>query len=391
MVSFREIPETASYLCRIRVLRLFAVSLLLCGLAGTAQGVEMTGLYRAEIVVENQSRQQRLTAYPRALLQVLTRVTGKRIESSDPGVQGILRSAVDYVAVFGYSEAPPLPPEPVTDTSAVPQLILPVPSRQLLQVDFDAVAVTAALRVAGLPVWGATRPGTLLWLAIEDSTDRYLLTEEQVALVDIVGRLSDQRGVPVLVPIMDIQDQQTLNWFDVWADFGAPIEQASARYAPDAVLVGRIARHGDQHWSSRWTLRQASNPAQWSVEGESLAAALEQGLRQAIDVLASRYAPLSGSHVSGRTLLRISSVDTYAEFSRVMNYLRGLASVTRVVPTRVEATEVLIEIEHSDAFFGLQQAIDLGATLQLVDVAADLILETDPVLQGVAAYYQLTN
>lgn len=86
-------------------------------------------------------------------------------------------------------------------------------------------------------------------------------------------RLSEDRGLPVEIPVGDFDDITGIDPADVWGNFLQPISRASQRYHPDAVLV--IRAHQD---SFRWSLYDqapdemmnfASVPVTGSASGEN--------------------------------------------------------------------------------------------------------------------------
>ena len=88
---------------------LTAFLLLALSTSVLAQRVEGTrarasGIYSAEVVVNNQGDAQRNSGLARGLLQVLTRITGDRAVNQKPGVGDELRRAREYVDRYDYRQ-----------------------------------------------------------------------------------------------------------------------------------------------------------------------------------------------------------------------------------------------------------------------------------------------
>ena len=83
------------------LLRFVYLALWLCAGAAWAQD---DALYEGESMVDSQSEEQRAAALPRALGQVLVKVTGDPAAASDPAFQGALGRAAGMVQQYRYRE-----------------------------------------------------------------------------------------------------------------------------------------------------------------------------------------------------------------------------------------------------------------------------------------------
>jgi hypothetical protein len=76
---------------------------------------------------------------------------------------------------------------------------------------------------------------------------------------ELAAALQDRarrRGLQLRVPLMDLVDS-AIGAGDVWGRFSARLAQASVRYAPELLLLGRVAQDADGRWSSDWDMRSA--------------------------------------------------------------------------------------------------------------------------------------
>src|SRR5690606_41001353 len=114
-----------------------------------------------------------------------------------------------------------------------------------LWAQFDGVSLSRALRQAGLPDWGTERPDVLVWLAVDDGGDRYLVSESGGQhIAPLVRQAARRRGLPVTLPLLDVEDQRALLFSDVWGGFFGRVETASQRYQPQVILTGKLQRTG---------------------------------------------------------------------------------------------------------------------------------------------------
>src|SRR5258706_5789879 len=52
--------------------------------------------------------------------------------------------------------------------------------------------------------------------------------------------VADERGLPVTLPLLDVQDLRAVTFADVWGGFEDRVAAASVRYRADALLIGRV-------------------------------------------------------------------------------------------------------------------------------------------------------
>ncbi len=167
---------------------------------------------------------------------------------------------------------------------------------KMLKVGFDGRAIEQLLQQAGLPLWPAERPVTVIDAPVADR-----------AAVEAVAQW---RGLPV-----------------DWAA-GAGPPPASARVA---VLVGVPSGDGFT-WSFTHDGRK--------TEARGSAA---DGIHLAADTLAARYAPASTRSSSNLTL-RVDGMDDLAAYSGLLAYLRGLSLVRGVEVESLDGTVITLRI-----------------------------------------------
>ncbi|MFC1747867.1 DUF2066 domain-containing protein, partial [Pseudomonadota bacterium] len=212
-----------------------------------------------------------------------------------------------------------------------------------------------------------TRPEVLLWLVVEDRDARYLLASNASAEMEsVLSTYSTQRGLPLMLPLMDLEDQMHIGFADVWGNFRQSIMEASERYGANAILVGRLYRPLDGQWNARWTLYQGDDSQHWQEEGAAQDGVLGAGIEGAADRIAERYAQVLMSDVSGNVALTVTDVNSLAGYAKAMKYLESLDVVSRVQVSRVYSDEVVFDLDVRGDVKGLVQSIALGGTLRQV-------------------------
>ena len=145
-----------------------------------------------------------------------------------------------------------------------------------------------------------------------------------------------QRGVPIVFPLMDLEDQSRARFTDIWGGFFDNVLLASEGYHPQAILIGRLNRSASGGWSSRWQLQVGGRPAAWTDSRNDLALLSQQGIDTAADMLASQFAVSSGGDGSSTSVtIEVSGVNSLADYARVNAYLEALTSVADLQLTQV--------------------------------------------------------
>lgn len=277
-------------------------------------------------------------AFEDAMAVVLTRVTGTRQVGQAEETQALLGKARDFIQQFGY-----------------------IDSRTLL-ISFDGQAINRRLSELGLPVWGQERPVTLVWLVLTDERGRrkILAADDLGPVVESLKETANQRGVPVIIPLMDAQDRQAIDVADLRGVFEDNIFSASDRYDADAVLVGfaRAKRRTDVDgpvYRVSWTLLFAGQVHNWLGN-------LSAGIDRAADEFASVLAAID-RHDSGRQLVLVRGIGDLVAYGRVRLYLESLSLVNSVAVDRVHGEEVLFSVELRAGPDQFASAIKLGKIL----------------------------
>ena len=307
-------------------------------------------LFDAEVVVPNQTTGVRSRAMRSALEEVLVRVAGQDAVLTTAPAKQMLKKPDALVQQYRYFNEP----------ESEPPLLK-------LWVRFDGDAIRKSLQQQGQAYWGNERPDTLVWLAVEDRGKRYVVAADDGTDVhQQIAQAAKQRGVPIVFPLMDLEDQSQVRFSDIWGGFFENVMAASKRYNPQAVLIGRLNRSTSGGWSSRWHLEVAGKPSAWSDSRQQLDKLAQQGIEDTADILASRFAVARGGGNLNTVSISVSGVDSLADYARLSAYLRGLTAVVDVQVEQVAGAEIDYALQLSGSLEDLTRTVTIGTVLEPV-------------------------
>ena len=348
------------------------LGLVLWSVVVGAQGAIVTGLYEASVPVPDQSAQARSTALQQALAAVLVKVTGERTAGGVPALAALTQDPNRFLQQYHYEQT-----QDQNDNSQASGVTYFDLTRNgplaiagtglVLHAKFDPDAVNQAVQNAGEPVWGRERPATLVWLALQDGSTRTILSAtSNPAVVQAMNSVATQRGIPLIFPSMDAQDQQAIAFTDVWTGNQTAIQQASARYHPDAILIGNIYSMNAGQYAVRWQLMSGDSVQAWNGITGDLPSITTDGLQTAADDYAKQYAIAAGSVGVNGVPVEVDGIDNVDAYAKVLAYLNSLTPVKSVQVRQVTANSVMFRIDSRGSEANLANAIALGDLLRRV-------------------------
>ena len=311
--------------------------LLLLGLVAVpqAQAVVVKGLYRVEFPVPDQSRAVRTAVFTKGLEEVLIRASGRRniLQEIKPG------SASAYVQQYSYIEQEEESTADSADNSG--QLQPAVPQSYVLSVEYNPGKIIKLLRDNNQPVWGVYRNQALIWLAVRDGTNRYVLKDSDNSLLkDAADDSMQRRGVPLVWPVYDKQDRNKMRFVDAWAAFEKPVKEASKRYTTGPVIVGRMSWNGSK-WNGDWSLFVESASYTWTLSSADYNALIAEAIDLSADEIGKHYAVLERQGLDEPGLLiEVGNIDSVEDFRAVQTFLNKLTAVRQTRVSRVEDDRV---------------------------------------------------
>ncbi|HET8817083.1 MAG TPA: DUF2066 domain-containing protein, partial [Pseudidiomarina sp.] len=273
--------------------------------------VELNQLYQQRIPVVTQSPSERTDALQAALKGTLLKVSGDTQALGHEAVRAALSNVRDYVVQYGYQQDEQL----------------------MLWVQFDAEKINRLLQQSGSGVWSNLRPLILVWLVSEnDQLQRELIgSSDESVLTQQLRNAAQERGLPIRLPLLDLNDTMSVDVVDVWARFDDRIQFASARYQPDGIVVARVYQADPTlqkgRWQADWSMDMGE--LKWRGEvfsddrdeiGELIIAALTQELAQ-------RYRIDSSIEATNRWRLAVDGIDSLVKAIQVEQLLLSLPAV----------------------------------------------------------------
>lgn len=329
-----------------------------------------------------QESAERNTAIRDAFGRMLVKVTGNRNIAERGELAADIDKAPRYVQQYRYRLAP-VQSEPIPDADPA----LEMEPLRLLNVTFDAPAVNRLLRDRRLPIWGGSRPTTLVWLGMEQNRKRSLvLPDSTPELVTALASSADSRGIPLLFPLMDLEDQASLQVSDLWGDFESNIRRASQRYSTDLILTGRLTRVTNNLWRANWRLYQGDRISSWNDQGSDREILAVGGMQHVADLLADRFAPVGGDNNLSLVRVKVEGIVDLKGYIGVDRFLQSISSVEHTEIIFAEADAVTFDLQVRGGIQVLEQGLQLG---HMLVPAAGVSSDGEQITEDIDLYYQV--
>ncbi len=344
-----------------------ALWLLAAAQVAPLYAVTVEGLYQAEVTIANAGDRAREEGERQALRAVLVKLTGRESVDLDTIAPA---GTVDMAAIVEQSQI-----REGADANS---------SR--LWVSFDQAGVDSLLARSGVSTWPRTRPRTIFLVAIEEGGARRVVgADDDSGLPGALRAAARRRGLPMVLPLMDLRDRQMLTVADIWAGFDTRLRQVGARYRSEAMVHARMLRlraatrgqangggrtqGGASTWEAVWTLTLGQTSRNWTrgdLSEQALALAL---VGTAVDEMAAAFAdisPGSNTAIDGHLLLLVHGIDSPSAYGRTLSYLKALDLVEEVAVLEVRSGKVLFALSTSASASAVLRLVEIGATLAFV-------------------------
>lgn len=326
-----------------RAIRPLTVCLSLWAAAFSAQAVTVPDLYSVDVPVEGTSTGDLAAGYAEGLRRVLVRVSGSRDVLANEGIDGLLGNAESLLLSY--------------------QVVRGDDGQDRLKMSFGAVGVNQALASVNAPVWGANRPLTLAWVAVEDGGSRHLVTgapggadpagntgapvTSAASWRQALQSAARVRGLPVAFPPAAMSEDRNLS-SEIWGQFADRLRTVDGAPEHDAMALVRVSRSGGQ-WRAGWVFDGMSmNDGESTVTADS-----RDGLAQALidrwaDRYAQRYAVAAGDVGDlPKVDIVIDGVQSVADYGKAVSLLDALTPVKSVGASRVHGNTLTLQVAFS--------------------------------------------
>ena len=344
-----------------------------------AYAVEINGLYDAQVEVVDRDSQTFRGATQDALAEVIVRVSGNSHAIESPDIVTALSKPDRYLLQFGYEKL--LPKNLTVNSEMVTPLLgqapgigVPKQPELLLKLQFDPKAINQLLRRAGLPIWASNRPEVLLWLGAELEGQRQLVSpSSSMELSDLLLKESLRRGLPLSMPIYDLQDQAVVSIGDIWGMFTDRLIEASARYPTSGVLMAKVYQNNDGLWLGSWTLNVDGQSEWFDSEGDTASDVIAQAVDWVADQMAAKFAILASAGETDVVMLQISGIQQLTSYADVSKYLGGLVAIRRVQMQELNGDVLTFQVYLESDKEQLQQSLKLDGHLALLGILDPIV------------------
>ncbi|WP_158638061.1 DUF2066 domain-containing protein [Shewanella donghaensis] len=317
-----------------------------------AISAEIGLLDEADVVVTSRARKERQTALKEALSAVFVKNSGLVTVLEHPLVKTQVNTPETLLTQYGYSQ---------------------VDDELILKANFDHKRIISTLREADLPVWGRQRPLTLLWMSIENEGDREILADasetETRLQIDLAAK---NKGIPILVPVMDLNDIMQISVSDVRGMFTDVVADASKRYRADYFAIADMDQVGGfvRFQVSLFDKANESGVIQPLIHHQAEVLNYEEATEQILTTLAgyfvNQYA-FSDSGNSTQTQLSLVGIQSMAQLVEIEAYLRQLSAIKSISLSQFKANTVTYNLSLFGGTEDLQKLLNINKNLTQLD------------------------
>lgn len=310
--------------------------ILVAGMSISAYAAVVDTLYEVTLSCGSQTDLERQQLFKQGMEEVLGRLSVEPELRRYPDVANALDRAVDFVERYTYED-------------------------DKLRIQYNSAMIRPLIHRTGQAMLGEHRPRVVLWLAIEESQQRRLIGQEtDPVLQGKLVEMATRRGIPLVLPQMDLEDINAVSTSDIWGEFPSVLQQASQRYGAQAVLVGRLRAQGNE-WEASWQWLSGGTPLIWENSGDSVESVLNAGFDRLNMQFKDHYAAKKEGSLSQSMKIGISNLHSVRDFIRAESYLESLDLIKEVNLVQVLDDRVIFEIipRHPQSSEVLMRAIGL--------------------------------
>ena len=304
-------------------------------------------LYDVDVEVPGRSLANAERAIKKALEVCLMRVSGQVNVRESEVTRTALQDPSAYLLQYRYKT--------VTDSTGI--------EKDVLEANFDRELIQELSRSAHLPIWPSDRPTILMWMSNRSGSSSTILRTGTADGVHIARRARD-RGVELVLPLMDLADRQLVNASSIEGKFWVDVLEASSRYSMDLILA--VSSNESVFGKARlhitlWFQNHEESVVIDEVEGTDAGIV---ALDHAVGYLADRFSiSRETQHVHPLYVSNIDSVRSYASLLEhleskefidrleIASYHDGLIELEVYTPSTAQRLKTLVEsdlLPHSD-------------------------------------------
>jgi len=354
------------------------------------EAVEVKDLYQASVTIKSRNNTDRAIALKEALAAIMVKVGGNKSVLANKIIKKSLLDYRLYLNQYRYQLKTLHTIKSTGENQAQ--------SKQLfLLASFNEDKINQLFQQANLALWGSLRPQVLLWLVNEDGLTRTIMsnsTDSKLAVM--VNDFSAQRGLPIMMPLMDLTDASQIKLSDIWGRFEQPVRKASSRYLAEAIVIMRISNSSLLAFDDvepnncgllciQAPLKEKRYTLDWSLLGWSIAGEqqrfsqqyqgserpklLQQGLADITELIYQHYALSATSQ--NNFIIEVVNIDSLATYVDVFEFLTNLSAVKTITLLSAEGASRRFNLQLLGSAEALLASLKLNKQLkQFIDPLA---------------------
>lgn len=284
--------------------------------------------YQGKILV---SKQDESELKKMALNQVLIKVSGNKNIAQQTEAKALFSNLNSLLSQYGYEK---------------------IQGMRYYSAIFDKHKINQALQDMQQPVWGDTRPTTLVWLVSDTQNGRQLVSDNMLVsnadknLSSVITTEQANRGIKLLFPLMDLDDNLAVSVSDVSGQFYEQIVEATQRYSVNHFVVAQL-----QNNALTWQLltfnsdnRRSEVLLSQDANGNKQTT-LTSMIDQIADYYAGQYAISSNQGEKLSQTIYVKGISSLAQLTELNTLLEKLLSVDSYTVSDVEASMVTVNIK----------------------------------------------
>jgi hypothetical protein len=337
---------------------------LVIALAPTGSVLASEDLFRVAVPVASQSAAERAKAARVGLRKVLLRMAGSPSAVDAEGLSKAYSQAQNYLEQFHYE------PYSRSKSSLSFGEEAPKDATELLVMTFSQQVIAQLLREAGQPYWPPNRPRVFVWLVEDTDTGKVLVNNRESPIVQGLLQGARDRGLPIQLPLLDLEDQLALPPEKLWELDKRAILEASERYNADTLLVGRYSQTSRGQWLATWQFLHRTAAREYDLRADTGVELGWRAIRPLADYLANLYAVTPQDQESPYLVMQLSDIESFGSYRLALDYLQELAVVSDVKVQAVRADTLLLHLQIDGDVNTLRNVLALDRKLQPANTPA---------------------
>ncbi|MDR1012388.1 MAG: DUF2066 domain-containing protein [Coxiellaceae bacterium] len=274
--------------------------------ATNAFGMQETiSLYAVEMPVANNSEIELKRIFPKALKDILIRISHDSKIDTLSEVKKALNNPDIYVRQFKYFDQDDC---------------------EYIQIIFDEKSIFQLLQRVS-KINEPQIPATLIWFTKNIHNKFITERKNRDELTALAEKQSIKIGLPIVLPSWDLEDAKQINTNDICYFNSSKIRAASHRYKTSSIAVGCLKPViFNDAWSSVWMLLQNGRSQYFSINGTNINEVIAGAFKKIANSIAITDTDIAINHRNNKSklIIRIIDVNGLDGYNEVVNYLYSL-------------------------------------------------------------------